>query len=560
MSLHFAPSTKDYSSLFSRNTNYLVSTFIPHRCKHPRTYILTVGDFICIARINENPDGIIDQELITDQLHKLTPKSAGLIYPIWERVGDPNTFHVNRYSAVMYPKGDKSRPVLYEHDSNGIVTSVYGSMDESTIDLWKFCMDNNLKTTIPLTIHPLFPIKYMNHEDFDTSPSDHVLVSIIDDEECVKDTVMKEAINSLNDNTGSADPAVSYLVSNSEDLRMASSNLKSEMVKVQWDESMFNPSQSHQQPRLVLLVGIPCLGKSTIFRALANLYPHEIFYDTQDNHKSKKSFYKSLTKHMNSNRKYVIADRNNVTVDQREDLIEQVGRDCLEEEPLFISFISLMENSMSDLVEIALRRQRIRGEGHQTLKNPDVAEQVITTFARKFEALSDDDDILFVNPYNTIDFNIIFIANHLKLDSRSQSEIHKAIIESRSFEDKIRDSLKVERDYIELSLETEETINRMLTSIFGVKVGHQKNLTVELGVGNKTSELINCEFTFEMKELAINDNYIVVNIRVCDELSSEYGNDLFIKTTLQFDRDISPIRICRPENQIGCGIVRREYS
>ena len=131
---------------------------------------------------------------------------------------------------------------------------------------------------------------------------------------------------------------------------------------------------------VIVLVGFPGLGKSTIGRALAQLL--KAGYLTQDDFPSNKGFFAALK----AAKGIVVADRGNHTLKHREDVLKQV----VGAKVVYIDFVGQDADTLFDL---ALERITSRGVRHQKLttdKGLDIAG-IIGQFTTTFQPLSESE-------------------------------------------------------------------------------------------------------------------------------------------------------------------------
>ena len=145
-------------------------------------------------------------------------------------------------------------------------------------------------------------------------------------------------------------------------------------------------------------VGIPGIGKSTMFRALAYLLENEAFYDTQDNHHNARAFFASLSRRLQANRgapgvRVILADRNHQQEFHRKATVEALRQKLPPRKELFVIYVDFVgEQDLGALAEVAIDRVMRRGAQHQKLRSSlNVPGILHDTFVDKLERLTDEE-------------------------------------------------------------------------------------------------------------------------------------------------------------------------
>ena len=190
-------------------------------------------------------------------------------------------------------------------------------------------------------------------------------------------------------------PGVGYWISLAS---FAVGQLSTLMESVAWDFHQFSrlvdlPSVAHlpqEKPTfkkgdilLLVLVGFPGLGKSTIGRALAQLLKGG--YLTQDDYANNRAFFAALKQAIKACN-FIIADRGNHTEKHRQDVLAQVPG-------AKVVYIDFVGEDARALMELAETRINARGVNHQKLttnKGLNIPE-ILEMFVGQYQPISKEE-------------------------------------------------------------------------------------------------------------------------------------------------------------------------
>ena len=179
------------------------------------------------------------------------------------------------------------------------------------------------------------------------------------------------------------------------------------------------PKYKPQQMAVLIPVGVPCMGKSTVMRTLCSVFRQSCHYDTQDNHANFTSFInchlQKVAAYMKGKgTKYIlVADRNNHTESHREAVLNAFAQrpkglkkrdedDMTDIEkiknripfPIFVNFAGVwdaegtvcdVDRDAEEVYAIAESRLNQRGCGHKSVQDPHTGRRVIRSFIEEFE-------------------------------------------------------------------------------------------------------------------------------------------------------------------------------
>jgi hypothetical protein len=237
----------------------------------------------------------------------------------------------------------------------------------------------------------------------------------------------------------------------------AVNQLQTLMSSVGWDFNKFaglvelpmvpllpweKPTYKAGDKLVIVLVGYPGLGKSTIGRALAQLLKGGYF--TQDDYANNRGFFAALK----AAKGIVIADRGNHTEKHRLDVLAQVPGAKV----IYIDFVG---EDASALMELAETRINARGVNHQKLttdKGLDIPK-ILEMFVGQFQPITEEEQrkavaTIRVDPRQTP----VEILNQCQQALVDAGIMAKALPD-KALEAKLAQSLAVEKSFAKTQVE-----------------------------------------------------------------------------------------------------------
>jgi hypothetical protein len=149
-----------------------------------------------------------------------------------------------------------------------------------------------------------------------------------------------------------------------------------------------------QNNKYLLVTVAPCpgIGKTTITKCLEQLLPESVRVNQDECGGKRNPFLKKLKEECEKNTTFVIVDKTNNTLQQRNDY------QSLKRTIIYLNFYTTNDTT-NDIANLAIDRIKSRGKYHLNLYYTPQTSSIINSFVKRFEPLDDTDTQIQLNPF-----------------------------------------------------------------------------------------------------------------------------------------------------------------